>query len=150
LRANDVSHTFGDASAMTPNSIWDFWRWAFARTYLRDKRRWGESPASLWSAITNVSINMSFNLLALAAAFAWALRLPTRTAHPRELGLAVMAFALGANYLRFGRNGEAERLSHELDRSSEATRRAERGLFGYTVASFLAPVRSPKSRKRRR
>ena|SRR5450432_627661 len=125
---------------MTPTSLWDFWRWAFARTYLRDKRRWGESQASLWSAITNVSISMSFNLLALGAVLAWALRLPTRAAHPREIGLAVVAFTLAANYLRFARYGDAEQLIRTLDNSADATRREERKLFGYTVGSFLAPV----------
>jgi hypothetical protein len=125
---------------MTPNSLWDFWRWAFARTYLRDKRRWGESQASLWSAITNVSISMSFNLLALGVALAWALRLPARVAHPREIGLAVVALTLGANYWRFGRHGNAEQLAQALDDDLDATRREERKLFGYTVGSFLAPV----------
>ena len=126
---------------MPLHSIWDFWRWAFARTYLRDKRRWGESSASLWSAITGVSISMSFNLLALGAALAWALRLPTRAAHPRELGLGLMALALGANYLRFARFGDADALIEELgSASNDATRRDERKLFGYTLASFLAPV----------
>ena len=125
---------------MTPNSLWDFWRWAFVRTYLRDKRRWGESQASLWSAITNVSISMSFNLLALGVALAWALRLPARVAHPREIGLAVVAFTLGANYWRFGRHGNAEQLVQALDDDLDATRREERKLFGYTVGSFLAPV----------
>lgn len=126
---------------MRPNVLWDFWRWAFARTYLRDKRRWGESQASLWSAITNVSISMSFNLLALGVALAWALRVPARATHPRELGLALVALALGANTLRFGRRGRAEQLIRSLaDRDPEATRREERMLFGYTVGSFLAPV----------
>jgi hypothetical protein len=126
---------------MTPNSLWDFWRWAFARTYLRDKRRWGESQASQWSALTGVSISMSFNILALGAGLAWALRLPTQAAHPRALGLAVMAFALGANYLRFAHYGDAEQLIRKLGRSSPAsTRKDERRLFGYTLASFLAPV----------
>jgi hypothetical protein len=126
---------------MTPRSLWDFWRWAFARTYLRDKRRWGESQASLWSAITNVSINMSFNILALGAAVAWALHLPAGAAHPREVGLSVVVFALGANYLRFARFGDADQLIRKLDGSSRAaTSRAERQLFGYTVGSFLAPV----------
>ena len=126
---------------MTPRALWTFWRWAFARTYLRDKRVWGESQASLWSAITALSINMSFNLLALVAALAWALRLPSHVNHPREVGLAVMAFALGANYLRFGRHGEAEQLVRSLGVGSAAvTRREERKLLGYTVVSFLAPV----------
>lgn len=132
------------------HSIWDFWRWAFARTYLRDQRRWGESApvghhearqASFWSAITGLSISMSFNLLALGAAVAWALRLPARAAHPRELGLGLMALALGANYLRFARFGDADALIQQLGgASTEATRRDERKLFGYTLASFLAPV----------
>jgi len=126
---------------MTPHSLWDFWRWAFAWTYRRDKRRWGESQASLWSAITNVSISMSFNILALGAILAWALRLPARAAHPREIGLFVVAFALAANYLRFGRAGDAELLIRKLgDESAEAARREERKLFFYTAASFLAPV----------
>jgi len=136
---------------MPLHSIWDFWRWAFARTYLRDKRRWwGEYPpvgdrearqAPLWSAITGISISMSFNLLALGAALAWALRLPTRAAHPRELGLGLMALALGANYLRFARFGDADALIQQLgSTSAEATRRGERKLFGYTLASFLAPL----------
>jgi hypothetical protein len=122
-------------------SLWDFWRWAFACTYLRDQRRWGETQASLWSAITNVSISMSFNILALGAGLAWALRLPVRAAHPRELGLAVMAFALLTNYLRFGRFGDADRLIENLGSSSPAsTSQDERKLLGYTVGSFLAPV----------
>ena len=126
---------------MPLHSIWDFWRWAFARTYLRDKRRWGESQASLWSAITGVSISMSFNLLALGAALTWALRLPARAAHPRELGLGLMALALGANYLRFARFGDADALIEQLGSASkDATRKDERKLFGYTLASFLAPV----------
>ena len=126
---------------MRPNLLWDFWRWAFARTYLRDRRRWGESQASLWSAITNVSISMSFNLLAVGVALAWALRVPAPATHPRELGLALVALALGANYLRFGRRGRAEQLIRSLDdRDAAATRREERRLFGYTVGSFLAPV----------
>ncbi|MES1178491.1 MAG: hypothetical protein ABUL62_29485 [Myxococcales bacterium] len=126
---------------MTPSSLWSLWRWAFARTYLRDKRRWGESQASLWSAITALSINMSFNLLALVAVLAWVLRLPSHVSHPRELGLAVMSLALGANYLRFGRQGEAELLVRSLEsRNAALTRREERKLLGYTVVSFLAPV----------
>jgi hypothetical protein len=126
---------------MPLHSIWDFWRWAFARTYLRDKRRWGESNASLWSAITGVSISMSFNLLALGAALAWALHLPARAAHPRELGLGLMALALGANYLRFARFGDADALIEQLgSTSNDATRKDEQKLFGYTLASFLAPV----------
>jgi hypothetical protein len=121
--------------------LWNFWRWAFARTYLRDQRLWGESQASLWSAITNVSISMSFNLLALGAVVAWALRLPTRAAHPREIGLAVIAFALGVNYLRFGRYRDADLLIRRLGVGpSGLARREERQLLGYTVASFLAPV----------
>jgi len=126
---------------MSPHSIWDFWRWAFARTYLRDRRRWGESQASLWSAITAVSINMSFNLLAVGAALAWALRLPSHANHPREIGLAVIALVLAANYVRFGRYGDADQLIRTLDRGDrEATRRDERKLLFYTVVSFLAPV----------
>lgn len=126
---------------MTPPSLWAFWRWAFARTYLRDKRLWGESQASLWSAITALSINMSFNMLALVAALAWLLRLPSHVNHPREVGLAVMATALIANYLRFGRQGEAEQLVRSLGAGNAAvTRREERKLLGYTVVSFLAPV----------
>jgi hypothetical protein len=126
---------------MTPHALWDFWRWAFARTYLRDKRRWGESQASLWSAITGLSISMSFNLLAVGALLAWALRLPSHTAHPREIGLSVMALALSANYLRFGRFGDAEELIRSLEgKGSESAVREERKLLGYTVGSFLAPV----------
>ena len=126
---------------MTPHSIWNFWRWAFARTYLRDKRRWGESQASLWSAIIGVSISMSFNLLALGALLAWVLRLPSHTTHPREIGLAVMALALAANYLRFARFGDADQLIEALEGSGSASAaRDERKLLGYTVASFLAPV----------
>jgi hypothetical protein len=126
---------------MTPRSLWTFWRWAFAYTYLRDKRRWGESQASLWSAITALSINMSFNLLALIAALAWALRLPSHVSHPREVGLAVMVLALAANYLRFGRQGEAEQVVRSLGPSTRAVaRREERKLLGYTVVSFLTPV----------
>jgi hypothetical protein len=126
---------------MTPSALWNFWRWAFARTYLRDQRRWGEAQASLWSAITNVSISMSFNLLAVGAGVAWALRLPTAAAHPRELGLAVVVFALAVNYLRFGRYGDADQLIRQLSGSTAAsTSREERKLFGYTVGSFLAPV----------
>jgi hypothetical protein len=126
---------------MTPNVLWDFWRWAFARSYLRDQRRWGDSQASLWSAITNVSISMSFNLLAVGAAAAWAFRLPARVAHPREIGLAVMVVALGANYLRFARYRDADQLIRKLGASSlDATRHEERRLFGYTLGSFLAPV----------
>jgi hypothetical protein len=126
---------------MTPHSIWDFWRWAFARTYLRDKRRWGESQASLWSAITGLSISMSFNLLALGALGAWVLRLPSHATHPREIGLCVIALALGANYLRFARFGDADQLIRSLESSSnESARREERKLLGYTVGSFLVPV----------
>ena len=132
---------------MTPRSLWSFWRWAFACAYLRDKRRWGESQASLWSAITALSINMSFNLLALVAALAWALHWPSHVSHPRELGLGVIVVALTANYLRFGRHGEAEELVRRLETEAETetggaarTRRDERKLLGYTVASFLAPV----------
>ena len=126
---------------MPPLSLWSLWRWAFARTYLRDKRRWGESQASLWSAITALSINMSFNLLAVVAVLAWALRLPSHVSHPREVGLGVMALALGANYLRFGRQGEAELLVRSLEEGSvAAARREERKLLFYTVVSFLAPV----------
>ena len=126
---------------MPLHSLWDFWRWAFARTYLRDKRRWGESQASLWSAITGLSISMSFNLLALGAALAWALRLPSHAAHPREIGLGVMVLALGANYLRFARFGDANALIQRLGTTpTEVTRREERKLTSYTVASFLAPV----------
>lgn len=126
---------------MTPHSIWDFWRWAFARSYLRDKRRWGESQASLWSAITGLSISMSFNLLAVAAVLAWVLRLPSHTTHPREIGLGVMAVSLGANYLRFARFGDAEQLIRSLERTDSASAlRDERKLLGYTVGSFLAPV----------
>ncbi|MET0791484.1 MAG: hypothetical protein ABW061_08175 [Polyangiaceae bacterium] len=126
---------------MTPHSLWSFWRWAFARTYLRDKRLWGESQASVWSAITALSINMSFNLLAVVAVLAWVLHLPSHVSHPRELGLAVMVLALAANYLRFGRQGEAEELLRSLEPgSAAATRREERKLLGYTVVSFLAPV----------
>lgn len=126
---------------MTPLAVWDFWRWAFAQTYLRDKRRWGESQASLWSAITGLSISMSFNLLAVGALAAWALRLPSRAAHPRELGLAVMALALGANYLRFARFGDADQLIRSLEnRGRDESLREERKLLGYTVGSFLAPV----------
>ena len=122
-------------------SLWNFWRWAFARTYLRDRRLWGESQASLWSAITNVSISMSFNLLALGAALTWALRLPTRAEHPREIGLAVMALALAANYLRFGHFADAEPLIRKLGSGpADATHREERKLLGYTVGSFLAPI----------
>ena len=126
---------------MTPHSLWDFWRWAFARTYLRDKRRWGESQASLWSAITGLSISMSFNLLALGAAAAWALRLPSHATHPREIGLGVMALALSANYVRFSTFRDADRLIHSLERAGrESAIREERKLLGYTVGSFLAPV----------
>jgi len=126
---------------MTPHSIWNFWRWAFARTYLRDKRRWGDSQASLWSAITGLSISMSFNFLALGALLAWVLRLRSQAAHPREIGLAVMAVALAANYLRFARFGDADHLIRSLESStSDSALRDERKLLGYTVASFLAPV----------
>jgi hypothetical protein len=126
---------------MTPHAIWDFWRWAFARTYLRDKRRWGESQASLWSAITGLSISISFNLLALAALLAWALRLPSHASHPREIGLGLMALALGGNYLRFARFGDADQLIRSLERTgADSARREERKLLGYTVGSFLAPV----------
>ncbi|HEX2669273.1 MAG TPA: hypothetical protein VHM25_00295 [Polyangiaceae bacterium] len=126
---------------MTPHAVWDFWRWAFARTYLRDKRRWGESQASLWSAITGLSISMSFNLLALVALVAWGLRLPSHAAHPREIGLAVMALALSANYLRFARFGDADQLIRSLESGApESAQRDERKLLGYTVGSFLAPV----------
>ena len=124
----------------TLRSLSLLWCWAFARTYLRDKRRWGESQASLWSAITELSISMSFNVLAIAAAVAWALRLPSHVAHPREVGLGVIALALGANALRFGRQSEAERLAASLDPSALAVRRDERKLLGYTALSFLAPV----------
>jgi hypothetical protein len=126
---------------MPLRSIWEFWRWAFARTYLRDKRRWGESQASLWSAITALSINMSFNLLACGVALAWALRLPSRATHPREIGLAVMALVLGANYVRFARYRDADALIVQLTRSSKAaTVSDERKLAGYTIGSFFAPV----------
>jgi len=126
---------------MTPHAIWEFWRWAFARTYLRDKRRWGESQASLWSAITGLSISMSFNLLALGALVAWAFRLPSHATHPREIGLSLMALALLANYLRFARFGDADDLIRSLEGSgNENVVREERKLLGYTVGSFLAPV----------
>jgi hypothetical protein len=126
---------------MAPRSLWSLWRWAFARSYLRDKGRWGESQVSLWSAITALSINMSFNLLAVVALLAWALRLPSHLSHPREVGVAVIAFVLAVNYLRFGRQGEAEQIVRSLPTGSVAvTRREERKLLGYTVVSFLAPV----------
>ena len=126
---------------MTPHSIWNFWRWAFARTYLRDKRRWGESQAALWSAITGLSISMSFNLLALGAVCAWVLRLPSHATHPRKIGLCVIALALGANYLRYVRFGDADQLIRSLESSSsESALREERKLLGYTVGSFLVPV----------
>lgn len=126
---------------MTPQALWDFWRWAFARTYLRDKRRWGESQASLWSAITGLSISMSFNLLAVGALLTWVLRLPSHASHPREIGLAVMGLALGANYLRFARFGDADQLIRSLEGSgNEAALREERKLLGYTIGSFIAPV----------
>jgi hypothetical protein len=84
---------------------------------------------------------MSFNLLALGAALAWALHLPSRATHPRELGLSVMSLALGLNYLRFARFRDADELIAQLNRSSSAVaKRDERKLLGYTVASFLAPV----------
>jgi len=121
--------------------LWEHWRWAFARTYLRDKRKWGESQASMWSAITGVSISMSFNLLAVGALLAWVFHLPSHASHPREVGLAIMALVLGANYLRFARFGDAEQLIRKLGASSsDTTRRDERKLLGYTVGSFLAPV----------
>ena len=124
-----------------PSAIWSFWRWAFARTYLRDKRRWGESQASLWSAITGLSISMAFNLLALVAVLAWAFHLPSHASHPREVGLAVIALVLGVNYLRFAHYGDADQLIRQLGSASrEVARREERALFGYTVVSFLAPV----------
>jgi len=126
---------------MTPHSIWEFWRWAFARTYLRDKRRWGESQASLWSAITGMSMSMSFNLLTLGALLAWLLRVPSHVMHPREIGLGVMALALFANYLRFARFGDADRLIRSLEGTGgDRALREERKLLGYTVGSFLAPV----------
>jgi len=126
---------------MTPHAVWDFWRWAFAHTYLRDKRRWGESQASLWSAITGLSISMSFNLLALGGLVAWALRLPSHAAHPREVGLAVMALVLGVNYLRFAHFGDADELIRSLEgKLQEGAKREERKLLGFTVASFIAPV----------
>jgi hypothetical protein len=126
---------------MTPHAVWNFWRWAFARTYLRDKRRFGEAQASLWSAITGLSISMSFNLLALGALVAWVFRLPSQASHPREIGLAVMAFALGANYLRFARFGDADQLIRSLEGGAqESAQREERKLLRYTVGSFLAPV----------
>jgi hypothetical protein len=126
---------------MTHHSIWELWRWAFARTYLRDKRRWGESQASLWSAITGLSISMSFNLLAVAALLAWGLRLPSHATHPREIGLGVMALALGANYLRFARFGDADQLIRALEGGAkESAVHEERKLLGYTVGSFLAPI----------
>jgi hypothetical protein len=124
----------------TLRSLSSLWCWAFARTYLRDKRRWGEPQASLWSAITELSISMSFNVLAVVAALAWALRLPSHVEHPREVGLGVMALALGANALRFGRQDHAEQLAASLDADEQATRRDERNLLGYTALSFLAPV----------
>ena len=128
-------------SAKPRYSLWNLWRWAFARTYLRDKRRWGESQASLWSAITGLSISMSFNLLALAAVLVWALRLPSNAAHPREIGLLVMALALVANYVRFARFGDADQLIRSLERTGgESALREERKLLGYTVGSFLVPV----------
>src|SRR6187402_414965 len=112
---------------MSPQSIWQFWRWAFARTYLRDRRKWGDSEAPLWTAITALSINMSFNLLAVAALLAWALRLPSHASHPREIGVAVIAWVLGANYLRFGRYGDADQLIRTLERADgEGARRDER------------------------
>jgi len=84
---------------------------------------------------------MSFNLLALGAAVAWALRLPSHATHPREIGLGVMALALGANYVRFAAFRDADRLIHSLERAgSESAVREERKLLGYTVGSFLAPV----------
>jgi len=84
---------------------------------------------------------MSFNLLALGALVAWGLRLPSHAAHPREIGLAVMALALGANYLRFARFGDADLLIRSLESSApESAQRDERKLLGYTVGSFLAPV----------
>lgn len=93
------------------------------------------------SAITALSINMSFNLLALGAALAWVLRLPSHVSHPREIGLGVIALALGANYVRFGRRGAAERLVRTLPVENAAvTRREERKLLLYTVFSFLSPV----------
>ena len=84
---------------------------------------------------------MSFNLLALGALVAWALRLPSHATHPREMGLGVMALALGANYLRFARFGDADQLIRSLEGTgTETALRDERKLLGYTVGSFLAPV----------
>ncbi len=84
---------------------------------------------------------MSFNLLALAALLAWVLRLPHLATHPREIGLAVMALALGTNYLRFARFGDADQLIRSLeDTGKDNVQREERKLLGYTVGSFLAPV----------
>jgi len=84
---------------------------------------------------------MSFNLLALAAVLAWALRLPSNAAHPREIGLLVMALALVANYVRFARFGDADQLIRSLERTGgESALREERKLLGYTVGSFLVPV----------
>jgi len=95
----------------------------------------------MWSAITGLSISMSFNLLALAAAGAWLLHLPSHASHPRELGLAVIASVLVVNYLRFARFGDADQLIQQLGASpSDIVRRDERRLFGYTVGSFLVPV----------
>jgi len=84
---------------------------------------------------------MSFNLLALGALLAWGLRLPSHVAHPRELGLAVMALSLGANYLRFARFGDADELIRALEGGdAQSALREERKLLGYTALSFLAPV----------
>jgi hypothetical protein len=106
--------------------LWMFWRWVYATSYLRSKRKYGEIDAPGWRAVFVVSGVMVCNILTLLFLLTWILRvLP-----PREYVVVVLALVgalLAFNHSRFVRRGEANTLIRQLEAQGAPRLVAESG-----------------------
>jgi len=45
--------------------MWGFWRWVYARLYLRTQKRWPGQESPSWSAVAGLSFAMNFNAFSI-------------------------------------------------------------------------------------
>ena len=125
-------------------SGWHLWRWAYARLYIRHRRRYGQRDQPKWAAVCQVSALMGANLLSMAAVVCWAVG-----AHwiESEVGLrklklvGLACILLYFNYRRFMRKGAADELIRKFEQQRRReTHRDEVRLLWYVLGSLAAPV----------
>ena len=122
-------------------SRWHLWRWAYARLYIRHKRRYGQRDQPELTAVCEVSALMGANLLSLFIVGCWVVgvHFPAyRSSKVEIIGIALVL--LQFNQWRFRRKGDANELIRKFEQQRRReVRRDEVRLLWYVLGSLGAP-----------